>query len=50
LDLGRFVKTRRGKRVWTCIDCQLVHRPHVAEYLSLHPDSTVSELKSLEPQ
>jgi glycerophosphoryl diester phosphodiesterase len=50
LDLGRFVKTKRGKKVWTCIDCRLVHRPHVAEYLSLHPDSTVSELKSLEPQ
>jgi glycerophosphoryl diester phosphodiesterase len=50
LDLGKFVKTKRGKRVWTCIDCRLVHRPHVAQYLSLHPDSTVSELKSLEPQ
>jgi glycerophosphoryl diester phosphodiesterase len=50
LDLGKFVKTKRGKRIWTCIDCRLVHRPHVAQYLSLHPDSTVLELKSLEPQ
>jgi glycerophosphoryl diester phosphodiesterase len=50
LDLGKFVKTKRGKRVWTCIDCRLVHRPHVAEYLSQHPDSTVSDLKSLDPK
>jgi glycerophosphoryl diester phosphodiesterase len=49
-DLGKFVRTKRGKRVWTCIDCRLVHRPNVAEYLTLHPEATVSELKSLESQ
>jgi glycerophosphoryl diester phosphodiesterase len=47
LDLGKFVITKRGKRVWTCIDCRLVHRPNVAEYLTLHPEATVSDLKSL---
>lgn len=36
-DLGRFVTTKRGKRVWTCIDCRLVHRPEVAKYLTEHP-------------
>ena len=46
-DLGKFVITKRGKRVWTCIDCQLVHRPIVAEYLSQHPEATASDLKSL---
>jgi glycerophosphoryl diester phosphodiesterase len=47
-ELGRFVKTKRGKRVWTCIDCQLVHRPLVARYLSEHPDASISELKALD--
>jgi glycerophosphoryl diester phosphodiesterase len=49
-DLGRFVNTKRGKRVWTCIDCRLVHRPNVAKYLSKNPDSTVMDLKSLASQ
>lgn len=48
LELGRFVKTKRGKRVWTCIDCRLVHKPLVARYLSQHPDAIISELKDLE--
>jgi Zn-finger protein len=47
-ELGRFVKTKRGKRIWTCIDCQLVHRPLVARYLSQHPDASISELKALD--
>jgi Zn-finger protein len=46
-DLGKFVITKRGKRVWTCIDCRLVHRPIVSEYLSQHPEATASDLKSL---
>jgi len=46
-DLGKFVITKRGKRVWTCIDCRLVHRPNVAEYLTQHPETTVLDLKSL---
>lgn len=46
-DLGKFVITKRGKRVWTCIDCRLVHMPTVAEYLSRHPEATASDLKVL---
>ena len=46
-DLGKFVITKRGKRVWTCIDCRLVHRPNVAEYLTQHPEATASDLKYL---
>jgi glycerophosphoryl diester phosphodiesterase len=48
LDLGRYVRTKRGKRVWTCIDCSLVHRPGVARYLAEHPDATTSELKEID--
>jgi glycerophosphoryl diester phosphodiesterase len=47
-ELGRFVKTKRGKRVWTCIDCRLVHRTNVARYLSQHSDATASDLKALD--
>ena len=47
LDLGRFVRTKRGKRVWSCIDCKLVHDPEVARYLTLHPEATTGELRDL---
>ncbi|NPV63827.1 MAG: glycerophosphodiester phosphodiesterase [Methanotrichaceae archaeon] len=47
-ELGRFVITKRGKRVWSCIDCKLVHKPEVAKYLTEHPDATTSELKDLD--
>jgi Zn-finger protein len=50
LDLGKYVRTKRGKRFWTCIDCRLVHFPRVAEYLARHPETTTSELKALQIQ
>lgn len=46
-ELGKFVRTKRGKRFWSCIDCQLVHRPTVAAYLMQQPHATTSELKAL---
>lgn len=48
LELGRFVKTKRGKRVWTCIDCTIVHIPEIAKYLKEHPETTTKELKDLQ--
>jgi glycerophosphoryl diester phosphodiesterase len=48
LELGKFVRTKRGKRVWTCIDCSLVHRPKVAKYLAAHPEATTEVLKRLD--
>jgi glycerophosphoryl diester phosphodiesterase len=47
-ELGRFVRTKRGKRVWTCIDCKLVHRAKAAKYLSTHPLATTEDLKRLD--
>ena len=47
-DLGKYVRTKRGKRFWTCIDCRLVHRPRVAKYLAQHPETSTSELKALQ--
>jgi glycerophosphoryl diester phosphodiesterase len=46
-ELGSYVKTRKGKRFWSCINCRLVHRPDIAAYLASHPEATVAELKSL---
>ncbi|VVB71316.1 Glycerophosphoryl diester phosphodiesterase family protein [uncultured archaeon] len=46
-ELGRFVKTKKGKRFWSCIDCKLVHHPKIAKYLADHPETSVSELKIL---
>jgi glycerophosphoryl diester phosphodiesterase len=47
-ELGKFVRTKKGKRFWSCINCQLVHRPHVAAYLAQHPQATTTELKALQ--
>jgi len=42
------VRTKRGKRFWSCIDCKLVHYPEVARYLTEHPEATTSDLKDLQ--
>ena len=46
-DLGRHVRTKRGKRFWSCIDCRLVHIPEVARFLLDHPGATTSDIKAL---
>jgi len=46
--LGKYVRTKKGKRFWTCINCRLVHRKAVAAYLMQHPQATTTDLKSLE--
>lgn len=47
-ELGKFIRSSRKKRVWSCVDCELVHKPDVATYLSKHPDSTAEDLKKLD--
>ncbi len=44
-ELGKFIRTKRGKRLWSCVECTLVHRPEVARYLSEHPEATAEDLK-----
>ncbi len=46
-ELGKYVRTKKGKRFWSCVSCRLVHRKAVASYLMQHPDATTSELKAL---
>lgn len=47
-ELGKYVRTKKGKRFWSCINCRLVHRPHLAAYLAQHPQATTTELKALQ--
>jgi glycerophosphoryl diester phosphodiesterase len=46
-ELGSYVRTKKGKRFWSCIKCRLVHGKNVAEYLLGHPEATTAELKRL---
>ncbi|HPS92100.1 MAG TPA: glycerophosphodiester phosphodiesterase family protein [Methanothrix sp.] len=46
-ELGSHVRTKKGKRFWSCINCRLVHRKDVAAYLLSHPEATTTELKRL---
>lgn len=46
-ELGEYIISSKGRRVWSCKDCHLVHRERVAEYLSEHPTATTEDLKSL---
>ena len=45
-ELGGYVRTKKGKRFWSCINCTLVHLPQVAAYLAEHPGATAAELKA----
>ncbi|MHC1631004.1 MAG: glycerophosphodiester phosphodiesterase family protein [Methanotrichaceae archaeon] len=47
-ELGKFIRTKRGKRLWSCVNCTLVHKPAVAKYLTEHPDATTKELKAVD--
>ncbi|MFZ2472298.1 MAG: glycerophosphodiester phosphodiesterase family protein [Methanothrix sp.] len=46
-ELGKYVRTKKGKRFWSCVSCRLVHRKAVAAYLIEHPQATTTELKDL---
>ena len=49
-ELGSYVRTKKGKRFWSCINCTLVHLPAVAAYLAEHPEATAEQLKALSGQ
>lgn len=49
-ELGSYVRTKKGKRFWSCINCTLVHLPQAAAYLAEHPDATAAELKDRQRQ
>lgn len=46
-ELGSFVNSSMGGKVWSCSSCRLVHYPAIAEYLKRNPEATLRELKAL---
>ncbi|MDH7593979.1 MAG: adenosylcobinamide amidohydrolase [Methanomicrobiales archaeon] len=46
-ELGSFVNSSAGGKVWSCSSCPLVHYPRIAEYLKRNPEATLRELKAL---
>ena len=45
-DLGEYVDSSSGGKVWACTNCLLLHKPEVAAYLKKHPEATLDELKA----
>jgi adenosylcobinamide hydrolase len=43
--LGQWVNGSNGGRVWNCSRCTLLHAPEQADYLKLHPEASLEELK-----
>lgn len=46
-ELGEWVKSSSGGRVWGCAGCTLLHVPEVADYVRRNPEATLAELKRL---
>ena len=43
-DLGQWVESSNGKKVWNCARCTLLHEPAVADYLKQFPGASLKEL------
>jgi adenosylcobinamide hydrolase len=46
-ELGQWIGSSSGGKVWNCSRCTLVHEPEVAEYLKSHPEASLAELRAL---
>jgi adenosylcobinamide hydrolase len=46
-NLGQWVESSSGGRVWNCARCTLLHDPEIADYLKEFPLSSRAELKHL---
>ena len=46
-SLGRWLERENGGKIWSCEGCTLVHEPDVADFLCLHPEASVEELKTV---
>ncbi|HJJ89095.1 MAG TPA: adenosylcobinamide amidohydrolase [Methanocorpusculum sp.] len=45
-ELGEFVDSSAGSKIWACTNCLLLHNPEIATYLKKHADATLNELKT----
>lgn len=46
-ELGEWVESSSGGRVWSCTQCALLHAPEIADYVKRNPEATLAELKRL---
>ncbi|MCK8518654.1 adenosylcobinamide amidohydrolase [Methanoculleus sp. 7T] len=46
-ELGEWVESSSGGRVWSCTKCTLLHVPEVADYVKRNPEAALAELKRL---
>ncbi len=46
-ELGEWVESSSGGRVWGCAGCTLLHVPGVADYVKRNPEAALTELKRL---
>jgi adenosylcobinamide hydrolase len=44
-ELGSWVESSSGGKVWSCQACTLVHEPEIADYLIRNPEAPLAELK-----
>ena len=46
-ELGEWVESSNGGRVWGCAGCTLLHVPEVTDYVKRNPEAALAELKRL---
>ncbi|WP_048148712.1 adenosylcobinamide amidohydrolase [Methanolacinia paynteri] len=44
-QLGDWIDSASGKKVWACTRCLLIHHPKVAKYLKKNPEAGLEDLK-----
>lgn len=49
-QLGKWIVSSQGDVIWTCIDCRLIHKKRIAEYLGDHPEATIDQLKRIDAE
>ena len=47
-DLGQWVESSKGGKVWNCARCTLLHEPGIADYLIKFPMASLLELQKLQ--
>lgn len=45
-ELGEFLDSSSGGKIWACTTCSLLHKPKLTAYLKQYPDATLDELKA----
>ncbi|KLK88571.1 hypothetical protein SZ63_06080 [Methanoculleus sediminis] len=46
-ELGEWVESSNGGKIWGCAGCTLLHVPEIADYMKRNPEAALAELKRL---